>query len=96
MPFLRFDFRSSTPGDTARARPPRRHLWDRQTGAYRLEMARPDSAIVALFNVNEARAGRVFVNGAPVADTAAARPQLDLTPPRADRAEIRAVYAAAW
>jgi alcohol dehydrogenase class IV len=30
------------------------------------------------------------------ADTAAARPQLDLTPPRADRAEIRAVYAAAW
>jgi alcohol dehydrogenase class IV len=30
------------------------------------------------------------------ADTAAARPQLDLTPPRAERAEIRAVYAAAW
>ena len=30
------------------------------------------------------------------ADTAAARPQLDLTPPRADWAEIRAVYAAAW
>ena len=30
------------------------------------------------------------------ADTAAARPQLDHTPPRADRAEIRALYAAAW
>jgi len=30
------------------------------------------------------------------ADTAAARPQLDHTPPRADRAELRAIYAAAW
>ena len=30
------------------------------------------------------------------ADAAAARPQLDHTPPRADRAELRAVYAAAW
>ena len=77
VPFLRFDFHSSTPGDTTRTRPPRRHLWDRQSGAYRLEMARPDSAIVALFNVNEAasepRSGRVFVNGTAVADTAVAR-----------------------
>ena len=30
------------------------------------------------------------------ADTAAARQQLDHTPPRADRAELRALYAAAW
>jgi alcohol dehydrogenase class IV len=30
------------------------------------------------------------------AETAAARPQLDHTPPRADRAELRAIYAAAW
>jgi len=30
------------------------------------------------------------------AEAAAARPQLDHTPPRADRAELRALYAAAW
>ena len=30
------------------------------------------------------------------ADAAASRPQLDATPPRADRAELRALYAAAW
>jgi alcohol dehydrogenase class IV len=30
------------------------------------------------------------------ADAAAARPQLDHTPPRADRAELRALYDAAW
>ena len=30
------------------------------------------------------------------ADAAAARPQLAHTPPRADRAELRAIYAAAW
>jgi len=67
VPFLRFDFRSSSPEDTAR-RPPRRHLWDRRGGAYRLEMTRGDSAIIVLFNTGT-RAGTVYINGTATADT---------------------------
>ena len=33
---------------------------------------------------------------AECADAAAERPELDLTPPRADRAELLALYEGAW
>ncbi len=57
--YLRFDFGFETP-DTAGVRA--RHLWDRQTGDYRVEWFRgSDTTIVALFNVNT-RDGVVFVN----------------------------------
>ncbi|MDX1430768.1 MAG: hypothetical protein R3282_10790, partial [Rhodothermales bacterium] len=58
--YLRFDFGFESPersGLTAR------HLWDRQTGDYRLEwFPGTDTTAVALFNVNT-REGKVFVNG---------------------------------
>ncbi|MBT8402026.1 MAG: hypothetical protein KJO98_16240 [Rhodothermia bacterium] len=62
--YLRFDFGFETPDTTAvRAR----HLWDRQTGDYRLEwFAGADTTYTALFNVNT-RDGVVFVNGNPAA-----------------------------
>ena len=93
IPLLRMDFHSTTPGDTTPPRPPRRHLWDRRSGDYRLEIARPDSAIVALFNLENAsagrlREGRVFVNGLAVTDTSAARRWLD----RAYEAHINDTY----
>ncbi len=75
LPYLRFDFRSATAGDTTR-RPPRRHLWNRMTGDYRLEMQRGDSALVVLFNANT-RQGTVYVNGAATADTSFQRKTLE-------------------
>lgn len=60
--YLRFDFGFETP-DTAGIRA--RHLWDRQTGDYRVEwFVGPDTTFAALFNVNS-RDGVVFVNGKP-------------------------------
>lgn len=60
--YLRFDFGFETP-DTAGVRA--RHLWDRQTGDYRVEwFVGPDTTFTALFNVNS-RDGVVFVNGKP-------------------------------
>jgi hypothetical protein len=80
VPFVRFDFRSEAPEDTAR-RPARRHLWDRRTGDYRLEMTRGDSLLVVLFNVGTVntgtRAGTVYVNGTATADTAFQRRTLE-------------------
>ncbi len=60
LPHLRFDFASgSDTTRTVRAR----HLWDRQTGAYRIEIPQgADSTFVAIFNVNT-REGDVYVNG---------------------------------
>lgn len=49
VPYLRFNFAVEQEGQQ---RVVARHLWDRQTGAYRLEWsASPDSNYVALFNV---------------------------------------------
>lgn len=72
VPYVRFDFHSGTPGDTARPRPPRRHLWDRRGGAYRLEQTRGDTVFVVLFNVNDRR-GRAYANGAMLPDSAQQR-----------------------
>jgi hypothetical protein len=76
-PYLRFDFGFEQDGQTRVAA---KHLWNRQTGDYRLEWGpSPDSQYVAIFNVNafgEAAsesapaAGQVYLNGAPV-DSAA-------------------------
>ncbi len=76
-PYLRFDF-GIQQGDQTRV--VAKHLWNRQTGDYRLEWGpSPDSQYVALFNVDafgeaasEAApdAGEVYLNGAAV-DSAA-------------------------
>jgi len=42
------------------------HHWDRWKGDYRLRGVRGQDTIVALFNVNDPKAGRVQVNGAEV------------------------------
>ena len=60
MPYLRFDFGVERDGDHQVAA---RHLWNRQTGDYRVEWTSgPDSAYVALFNVNT-QEGDVYLNG---------------------------------
>jgi hypothetical protein len=60
---LRFDFAaamSGTPQST------RRHLWNRKTGAYRLEWPASSGTHVALFNTNNRDEGQVFLNGSAV------------------------------
>lgn len=67
VPYLRFDFGSGV--DTAATRPaPRRHLWNRTTGDYRLETPRGDTLYTALFNVGT-RAGQVYRDGTPLDST---------------------------
>jgi hypothetical protein len=76
-PYLRFDF-GIRQGDQTRV--VAKHLWNRQTGDYRLEWGpSPDSQYVAMFNVNafgkaasEAapNAGEVYLNGAAVDSSA--------------------------
>ena len=69
--YLRFDFatRSSAGSDDSSAAPPERtvhgrHLWDRMTGDYRLEMPRGgDTLYVALFNTQAPDAGNVWLFG---------------------------------
>jgi len=75
--YLRFDF-GIQQGDQTRV--VAKHLWNRQTGDYRLEWGpSPDSQYVAMFNVNafgeaasEAApdAGEVYLNGTAVDSTA--------------------------
>lgn len=77
MPHLRFDFGAERGGET---RVFARHLWNRQTGDYRLEWGpSPDSQYVALFNVNAfgaaasesaPAAGEVYLNGTAVDSSA--------------------------
>ncbi len=68
VPYLRFNFGAGF--DTAAVRPPaRRHLWNRMTGDYRLEVPRGDTLYTALFNVNT-RQGQVYRDGAPLDSTA--------------------------
>ena len=77
VPYLRFDFGVERGGETQVAA---KHLWNRQTGDYRLEWGpSPDSQYVALFNVNAfgqgasesaPTAGEVYLNGAAVDSTA--------------------------
>ncbi len=73
MPYLRFDFGVERNGETHVVA---KHLWNRHTGAYRLEwQAGPDSQYVALFDVDAfgegasesaPDAGQVYLNGAAV------------------------------
>lgn len=69
VPALRFNFGLERDGEHQVAR---RHAWNRQTGDYRVEWQQgPDSAYVALFDVNDVTdntpAGQVYLNGEPVA-----------------------------
>lgn len=71
-PYLRFNFGFETPNG---AQTIARHLWNRNTGEYRIEWsAGPDSAYVALVNVrqqqNERLAGTVYLNGNELTGTA--------------------------
>ena len=61
MPYLRFDFGTNPES-------PRRHLWDKMSGDYRLEYLRGDTSVVVLFNTGT-RAGAAFRDGAPAADS---------------------------
>lgn len=66
LPYLRFDFATGT--DTSRS-VHARHLWDRVTGDYRMEMPMgEDTLYVALFNVNS-REGNVYMDGVQVDST---------------------------
>ncbi len=80
-PYLRFNFGIERNGAEQVVA---RHLWDRQSGDYRLEWSTgPDSAFVALFNVDAfgdtageqggAQAGSVYLNGEPVDSAATAQ-----------------------
>lgn len=63
LPYLRFDF--AVFRDSARHLVAR-HLWDRRSGDYRLEIpAGPDTTHVVLFNV-ETQEGAAYVNGEPL------------------------------
>ncbi|WP_232798357.1 hypothetical protein [Salinibacter altiplanensis] len=64
-PYLRFNFGIETPGG---AQTIARHLWNRNTGEYRIEWsAGPDSSYVALVNVRDQHDGRLggtaYLNG---------------------------------
>ncbi|NBC16492.1 MAG: hypothetical protein GVY18_04150 [Bacteroidetes bacterium] len=73
LPYLGFDFAIERDGDRQLVA---RHLWDRQSGAYRLETpAGEDSLFVTLFDVNT-REGTVYLDGSPVDSTTQAA-QLD-------------------
>ena len=64
LPYLRFDFAVEQDGNRQLIA---HHLWNRQTGDYRVEWpAGSDSTYTALFNVN-ARKGQVYLNGDSVA-----------------------------
>ncbi|MCS4033313.1 hypothetical protein GGP50_002900 [Salinibacter ruber] len=72
-PYLRFNFGIETPGG---AQTIARHLWNRNTGAYRMEWsAGPDSSYVALVNVRDPQEGRlggtVYLNGSELTGAAA-------------------------
>lgn len=68
--FLRFDFGPEQNGRPSPSR--RRHLWDRTTGDYRLEVGRGDSLYVVLFNT-QTKAGQAFQSPSRT-DTAAFAP----------------------
>ncbi len=60
VPYVRFDFAVERGGERTLRR---RHLWDRRTGDYRLEVPiGADSVQVVLFNTNT-RQGEAYING---------------------------------
>jgi hypothetical protein len=72
-PYLRFNFAVETPGGTQVVG---RHLWNRETGNYRVEWNRgPDSSYVALVNVRDVSdgvpGGTAYLNGTQLEGDAA-------------------------
>lgn len=66
LPYLRFEFAGERDGE---ARPGIKHLWNRRTGDYRIEMpGGEDSTYVVLFNVNT-REGQAYLNGTALDST---------------------------
>ncbi|MEL6613509.1 MAG: hypothetical protein AAFQ53_15540 [Bacteroidota bacterium] len=63
---LRFDFAIERGGERI---PIRHHLWDRTTGAYRIDWSNGDTLYTALFDVNDYTAGSAYMNGMPLADS---------------------------
>ena len=73
LPYLRFDFSVAREGQRGAVI---RHLWNRQTGRYRVEMPGPaEDFYVALFDT-ETRAGAVYLEGAQI-DSAQERRKLE-------------------
>lgn len=71
LPYLRFDFGAEQDGQRQVFR---RHLWNRGTGAYRVEWTRgADSNYVVLFDVDDyddgERSGEAYLNGQPLDST---------------------------
>ncbi len=67
LPYLQFYFGSES---SSGVRTGRRHLWDRNSGDYRLEYNRgQDTTVVVLFNT-QTRAGTAFRNGIEADDSA--------------------------
>ncbi len=61
--YIRFDWVV----DRGSGEPSRRfHRWDRWEGDYRLESPTPEGTMVALFDVDQPEAGRVWIDGAAV------------------------------
>lgn len=66
VPFIRFDFGFEGGGESRVAA---RHLWDRSSGDYRVEWpATEGGTYVALFNVAEPDAARLYLDGEEVGD----------------------------
>jgi hypothetical protein len=67
--YVRFDFRLTVRGQVKLARA---HLWDKQTGRYRLEdRSAPGQVVVMLFNIS-GQQGTTYVNGKKLEGPAAA------------------------
>ncbi|MEM8600148.1 MAG: hypothetical protein AAGF99_09515 [Bacteroidota bacterium] len=63
---LRFDFAVERAGERT---PIRHHLWDRTTGAYRIDWSNGDTLYTALFDVDDYTTGTVYMDGAPLRDS---------------------------
>jgi len=70
IPYITFDFGGRVEGDTSRARM-RRHWWNRETGAYRLEIPVADTVYTVLFNV-QTQQGQAYRNGEALPDSLSA------------------------
>jgi hypothetical protein len=66
VPYVAFRFGRAGEADTSAAGPAaRRHLWNRTTGDYRIDVPRGDTLYTALFNVRT-REGQVYRDGEPL------------------------------
>lgn len=81
---LRFDFAVEREGERV---PVRHHLWDRATGAYRIDWSNGDTLYTALFDVDDYTTGTVYMDGVPLPDSTQAE-ALD----NAERAYLNDTY----